>query len=272
MDGLVMVQTCKSQECFYAKISQYFDELNKKGEYGCYFRGHFYRLNYIPGSVPFSQGSKFFAEVIIGLLSKENKLPKVCEIGTGSGIIPIVIWPYANEITATDIDSVSLEAARINLINHKVKNVKLQQGDLFDPLSGEQYDYILFNPPYMPSTSILCKNKSCGLRLGWEGGADGRKLIDSFVLKIKQYLRPRGAFLLLYPDFLGKGIILKKIKSLGMKCKIKASCGICVPGDSELWIENHLQKNHPNIFRSLLNKPDDQYMKYNLLVLKGGYS
>ena len=75
---------------------------------------------------------------------------KILDIGTGSGIIPIVLkknFPNA-EISAIEISAEALEIAKLNAEYHKV-NINFIFGDyLTSDLEGE-YDVIISNPPYI---------------------------------------------------------------------------------------------------------------------------
>ncbi|NJN55541.1 MAG: methyltransferase, partial [Anaerolineae bacterium] len=52
-------------------------------------------------------------------------------------------------VTAVDINPAAVRCATINaLLNDVADCVTVQQGDLFTPVSGQQFDVVLFNPPY----------------------------------------------------------------------------------------------------------------------------
>lgn len=75
---------------------------------------------------------------------------KILDIGTGSGIIPIVLkkkFPEA-EITAIDFSELALKMARKNADFHLVEINFIHQDYLNENL-GEIYDIIISNPPYI---------------------------------------------------------------------------------------------------------------------------
>lgn len=75
---------------------------------------------------------------------------KILDIGTGSGIIPIVLkkhFPNA-DISAIDFSEKALETAKKNAAFHQVKINFLHQDYLSENLT-EVYDVIISNPPYI---------------------------------------------------------------------------------------------------------------------------
>ena len=85
-------------------------------------------------------------------LSKDYENPKVLDIGTGTGCIPISLVLENSKITAesVDISANAIEIAQKNALFHNVYNkVKFIKSDLFENVSDE-YNIIVSNPPYIP--------------------------------------------------------------------------------------------------------------------------
>ena len=78
------------------------------------------------------------------------ELPRIVDVGTGSGCIAIAIahaLPNA-EVTAVDISAAALEVARENVTRLGVK-VRVLESDLLEAVNGEQFDLVVSNPPYV---------------------------------------------------------------------------------------------------------------------------
>ncbi len=89
-------------------------------------------------------------EFAISNLKSTNQNPKIIDIGTGSGIIPIVLkkhFPDA-EISAIDISEKALEIAGKNAAFHKTE-INFFQHDFFSENLTEKFDVIISNPPYI---------------------------------------------------------------------------------------------------------------------------
>ncbi len=90
-------------------------------------------------------------ELTISEIQKRNlKNTKILDIGTGSGIIPIVLknkFPQA-KVSAIDFSEKALETAKKNADFHKLDIKFIHQNYLQENLS-EVYDIIISNPPYI---------------------------------------------------------------------------------------------------------------------------
>ncbi len=74
----------------------------------------------------------------------------VLEIGTGSGALSILASENSKRIIATDISPLAVECARKNVKKLNLENIiEVRQGDLFEPVKGEKFDKIIFNPPFI---------------------------------------------------------------------------------------------------------------------------
>ncbi|MFN4133880.1 MAG: HemK2/MTQ2 family protein methyltransferase, partial [Candidatus Hadarchaeales archaeon] len=70
---------------------------------------------------------------------------KVLELGTGCGMLAVLAAKAGGKVIATDINPTALECARANAAANGVK-IDFRLGDLFEPVKGELFDQILFNP------------------------------------------------------------------------------------------------------------------------------
>jgi release factor glutamine methyltransferase len=114
----------------------------------------------------------------------------VLEIGTGSGLVSMYASLLTDEVTATDINYNALELAEKNFKLNNISTIKLEFGDLFEPVKDRKFDVILFNTPYLPTDSDDIINDD--LNYAFDGGLDGRKVIDRFINQVSNHLNDRG--------------------------------------------------------------------------------
>ena len=76
---------------------------------------------------------------------------RVLDLCTGTGALGIAIKKLCPKaiVTATDISEAALSLAEENARSLQAE-VRFLQGDLFAPVSGEEFEVIVSNPPYIP--------------------------------------------------------------------------------------------------------------------------
>lgn len=114
----------------------------------------------------------------------------VLEIGTGSGLVSMYASLLTDDVTATDINYNALELAEKNFKLNNIGTIKLAFGDLFEPVKDRKFDVILFNTPYLPTDSDDIINDD--LNYAFDGGLDGRKVIDRFINQVSNHLNDKG--------------------------------------------------------------------------------
>lgn len=121
---------------------------------------------------------------------EENLEGKKClDMGAGSGILSeAMLKKGANLVYAIDINYKALLASQKRNSDYKNK-MKFIESDLFEKLKGEEFDFITFNPPYVPSEEIKWKDL--------DGGKKGREIIDKFITQFVGHLSSTGVCLLL---------------------------------------------------------------------------
>jgi release factor glutamine methyltransferase len=79
---------------------------------------------------------------------------KILDLGTGSGAIAITLAKHRPhcEVTAVDLSPAAIAVAQWNACNLQTHNLNFVMGSWFDELSGEKFDLIVSNPPYVADT------------------------------------------------------------------------------------------------------------------------
>ena len=174
----------------------------------------------------------------IGYLDFSGK--KVLELGTGVGLIGLWIAINAPTIpkyvVTTDISSQAIRCAHNNAELNSATNVNMLCGDLFSVFGRKaKFDFIIFNPPYVPSTTDISKKSLDWEERAWDGGVDGRKLIDQFLHSFPDYIKDTGIVLILHSSLNQIEKAKKSSNSLGFKSKVKGQ--VSLPWEKLLVLE-----------------------------------
>jgi release factor glutamine methyltransferase len=120
-----------------------------------------------------------------------SKGERVLELGTGCGLLAILAARAGARVVATDISPLALACAGKNADAHGASNlIDFRLGKLFEPVDGERFDLVIFNPPYLPvrDDEVIGKN----IDLAWEAGPEGRAVIDPFLEGLSSHLVDKG--------------------------------------------------------------------------------
>lgn len=143
----------------------------------------------------------------------------VLELGTGCGLLAILAAKAGAEVVATDINHSALECARANAVAHGVADrIDFRFGDLFEPVHDKRFDFIVFNPPYLP----VRPEEALGTPpdLAWEAGLDGRAVIDRFLGGLPKHLAPNGRAMFVQSSLADISKTLRTLETNGFQVKI----------------------------------------------------
>lgn len=149
-----------------------------------------------------------------------NPGEEVLEIGTGCGILAILAAKAGAKVTATDVNPSALDCARKNASAQGVDGkIDFRLGDLFEPVAGEHFNLVIFNPPYLPATGKLDGDPT---GVACEGGSDGRALIDPFLESLPEHLKDGGRAIYLQSSLSSIEQSIKKMRELGLVFSLKS--------------------------------------------------
>jgi release factor glutamine methyltransferase len=126
---------------------------------------------------------------------------RVLEMGTGSGVVLAALAAAgARAVVGVDMEPEAVRLTQGLLRSQGAMHVSVRCGDLWQPLGGELFDLVVFNPPQLP----LQDDAEDGDRLrSWShGGPDGREVLDRFLCELDAHLSPGAQALITHSSFL----------------------------------------------------------------------
>jgi release factor glutamine methyltransferase len=154
---------------------------------------------------------EFFASQIDSKLVDRDC--EVLDMGTGSGVCAVFAASHARRVVAVDISAAAVRCAginaHINLVEHKID---LRHGDLFAPVSGERFDLVLFNPPFLQGTPRNDRDRA------WRS----TDVAQRFAAGLGAHLKPGGSALVLLSTFGDGRVFLEEFYKQGFEISVLA--------------------------------------------------
>ena len=168
-------------------VSSYLEKLSK-------LQNNF-PLEYLTGEVSFFSQIFFIEEGVLiprpeteiliektEAIINKYEIKKVAEIGSGSGIISIILAqnnPHISIISG-DINPIATSLANKNLDKFQIKNVDFVQSNLFENL-GDDIELLVSNPPYIQNNFNLPKNVTFEPSNALFGGENGDEILKQII-------------------------------------------------------------------------------------------
>lgn len=150
---------------------------------------------------------------------KNQESPKILELGTGSGIISIVLQKELSnpDITAVDISEEALNIAKMNAEKHEISDIRFVVSDWFSEIMNEKFDLIISNPPYV-DRSKLSNEELFGIDMEPEialySENDGTSDLEFIIKKSPDYLKD-GGWLILEHGYDQSSFCVSEMKTAG---------------------------------------------------------
>ena len=133
----------------------------------------------------------------LALIGDPSAIESVLDLCTGSGCLAILasaLFPNA-EIDAVDLSPDALDVAKINVAQAGLEDrITLFKGDLFKPVRGKKYDFIITNPPYVDAELMqdMPPEYLREPRMALEAGEDGLDIVRRILKEAPAHLAPEG--------------------------------------------------------------------------------
>lgn len=155
---------------------------------------------------------------ILQTSSSQWPIPKVLDMGTGSGAIALAIAKNhgSAKVTATDFSPTALAIAKQNAEVQQLL-IEFKISDWWSHLKGQKWDVIVSNPPYIalgdPHLPALRHEPAMALI----SGPDGLDAIRKIVGDAPSHLNPQG-WLLIEHGYDQANAVSQLLESAGFKC------------------------------------------------------
>ena len=130
-------------------------------------------------------------------LIPEDKEVEGLELGSGTGCIAInlLLERPKLKMVAVDIEPKAVELTKENAKLHRVEDrLEVLLGDLFEPVKGRKFDFIVSNPPYIPEHfwEKLPEEVRREGKIALIGGKKGYEFYERIAKEAPKFLKERG--------------------------------------------------------------------------------
>ncbi|MBS0365014.1 MAG: methyltransferase [Proteobacteria bacterium] len=132
---------------------------------------------------------------------------EVLDMGSGSGVCALIAARHARRVVAVDINAAAVRCTTINaMANDLADRIEVRQGDLFEPVAGERFDLILFNPPFLRGVPRDDRDRA------WRSPDLARR----FAAGLTDHLTARGCALVVLSTFGSAQVFLDAFRAQGL--------------------------------------------------------
>lgn len=137
--------------------------------------------------------TEILVELALMRLSAENSSrSRILDLGTGSGAVALTLARHCSQanVVAVDLSPAAVSIARENADNLNIDNVFIAGGNWFSELSGEKFDLIVSNPPYVAKNDPHLSQGDLRFepRMALSASNDGLSCIRTIIAGASDYL------------------------------------------------------------------------------------
>lgn len=139
-------------------------------------------------------------ETVVGIAKKSGTGGnlEIIDVGTGSGCIAVALASelasarlYASDVSAEALEIARANAARLGFANR----IEFRCGDLLTPFAGQQFDFVVSNPPYVSEAEpekTQREVREFEPKIAVFGGPTGLEIYQRLIPQAREHLRPGG--------------------------------------------------------------------------------
>lgn len=166
------------------------------------------------------------SRLLIDAMERAGVIPqrRVLDLCTGSGVVAIAAAELgAASVTAFDICPRAVRCSRHNARSAGVE-IEVREGPWIRASSYAPFEVLVSNPPYVPTPPDAAPAPATGgPEWSWNGGVDGRMVLDPLCATASRLLCGGGALLLVQSAFADPNCSLTALRSTGLDAEIVAS-------------------------------------------------
>jgi len=141
---------------------------------------HMFTSGFLHNSVyPLGMDSYLLARVLMKI-----EAGRTLDLCTGCGVHAIIAADTSRRVVGIDRNPRAINFAKFNALLNQADNVSFEIGDLYDPVKGEKFDWIIANPPFVPSPDITLYFR--------HGSSSGEGVLKRVVSGIPEHLADHG--------------------------------------------------------------------------------
>ena len=131
------------------------------------------------------------ASTMLAQCAPRPRVTSALDIGTGCGIQAFHLAAHCDRVVATDVSSRCLTIAHFNAAMNGF-DLDLRQGSLFDPVSDQQFDLIVSNPPFVIGSPAASRHDYRDFGSGEQSQSQGDAVCARVVSGADGHLTPGG--------------------------------------------------------------------------------
>lgn len=142
---------------------------------------------------------------------------RALDMGTGTGIAGLALARSGWRVVSVDVNPEAVRCARVNaLLNRLEGSIEAREGDLFEPVRGELFELVVFNPPFFHGAPRDLHD------VAWRSLDVWRR----FVADLPRFLAPSGVCLSLLSDHGDEAGMRKELEATGLDVSIASTADL----------------------------------------------
>ncbi len=118
------------------------------------------------------------------------------DLGCGCGIQALYLTAHCTHVVATDISARACQITRFNAGLNAV-TIDVREGSLFEPVTGESFDLIVSNPPFVITPDSVRQSSGVGMMEYRDGGMSRDHLVEQVIREAPAHMKEGGSLQML---------------------------------------------------------------------------